>query len=471
MVKRRWRSTAVAALAMAVLASACGGSDDDSSSSTTTSASGVPPATGAAFKGQTAAEATTLIDSLVGPIPQIEGNTTRGVTPDQITLASVTALKSAQGTEPFPGQCEGTQARLDRANREGGVNGRMIRWLGCKDDGSDRARNRQLVQAAVEEDGAFALLPVLSQGFFSEDYLNENHVPYLGYGFQPGYCGYNRPFAFGTTFTICSPDNLQNHGISIPGQYLALAAAVGKKDFSGVRAVAVYQDSASSRASSRVGSQSLRDAGADVVATLTNIPGPPAPTATDFTPYINEIMSHRPGLVTMALSMENALGVASGLKAAGFTGTVAGFNFSDSRIFASERVLAAIDGTYQINVGVGNAVFGGPAFDQIRQDLDASGFEEVPVSNAALHGYAAADMFVDVLKKTPEPVTAEAFANTINRGYQYPGLGNAACKKDFPLGHYGGPFCYSVMKIDKSQKDFTPAVDLKEYPFAVTPIS
>jgi branched-chain amino acid transport system substrate-binding protein len=457
---------------MAVLASACASSAKDSSSSNRTPSSGdVPAATGAAFKGQSAAEANTIIDGLVGPIKQVDGNTTRGVTRDQITLESVTALKSAAGTEPFPGQCEGTQARLDRANREGGVNGRKIRWLGCKDDGSDRARNRQLVQAAVEEDGAFALLPVLSQGFFSEDYLNEKHVPYLGYGFQPGYCGYNRPFAFGTTFTACSPDALADHGMSIPGEYLALAAATGKKDFSGVRAVAVSQDSAASRASSRLVSQSLRDAGADVAATLSNIPGPPAPTVTDFTPYVNEIMSNNPGLVVMALSMENQLGVTSGLKAAGFTGTVAGFNFSDSRIFASDRVLAAVDGTYQINVGVGNAVFGGPTFDQIRKDLDASGFGGVPVSNAAIHGYAAADMFLDVLKKTPEPVTTEAFANTINRGYQYPGLGNAACKKDWPLGHYGGPFCYSVVKIDKSKKDFTPALDLKEYPFAVTATS
>ena len=85
MVKRQWRSVAVAALAMAVLASACGSSEDESSSSNTTS---VPAATGAAFTGQTAAEATTLIDGLVGAIQQVEGNTTRGVTPDQITLAS-----------------------------------------------------------------------------------------------------------------------------------------------------------------------------------------------------------------------------------------------------------------------------------------------------------------------------------------------------------------------------------------------
>jgi branched-chain amino acid transport system substrate-binding protein len=323
------------------------------------------------------------------------------------------------------------------------------------------------VQEAVEQDQVFALLPVTSQGFFAEDYLNEQHVPYFGFGFQPGYCGYDHPFAFGNTLTVCPPDALPGHAISTPGQYLALAEAIGKEDLSGLKAVAVYEDTPSSKAGIEIVNRQIEDAAAELVGTVSNIPGPPSPPVTDFTSYVNDVMSKSPDVVVLVTGPENQLGMTGGLKAAGFEGTIAGYNFSDSRIFGAPNVVDTLDGTYQINVGIGHSVFGGATFDQIRADLDGAGFAELPLSGGVLIGYSAADMFLDALAKVPEPLTAESFVNTINAGYHYPGLGNAVCESYWPMSHYGGPFCYSIGKIDKSKTDFTPAADLQSYPFAL----
>lgn len=480
---KRWGTVAVVAT-IGLLAAACGSDDQsadeppatsaptttESGSTTVTSAGGGDTTTAtdeSSFAGQTADEATAQIAELVTSIADVTGNTTRGVSADEVRVGAVTALKTAQGIEPFPGQCEGAEARFERANSEGGVNGRMISWLGCKDDGSDRDRNRQLMQEMVENEEAFALLPVASQGFFSEDYLNEQHVPYFGFGFQPGFCGYDHPFAFGNTLTVCPPEALPGHAVSTPGQSLALAEALGKENLSGVKVVVVYEDTPSSKAGIPIVNRQFVDAGADLVATFSNLPAPPAPPVTDFTPYVNDVVGESPDLVVLITGPENQLGMTGALKGAGFGGDIAGYNFSDARIFEAANLVDILDGTYQINVGIGNPVFGGEAFDAIRADLDAAGSTDVPISGGVLIGYSAADMFLDVLAKVPEPLTAEAFVNTINAGYQYPGLGNAVCASNWPMTHYGGPFCYSVMKLDKSAQGFTPGADLKDYPFAV----
>nr|MDT0666146.1 ABC transporter substrate-binding protein [Micromonospora sp. DSM 115978] len=94
----------------------------------------------------------------------------------------------------------GADVRFQRANDDGGVNGRQINFIGVEDDGQDPARNVQLAQSLVEQDQVFAIAPLISAFPNYLDILCEGVVPFFGWGTNTGYCGN----AIGFGFTGCS---------------------------------------------------------------------------------------------------------------------------------------------------------------------------------------------------------------------------------------------------------------------------
>src|SRR2546427_10997911 len=65
-----------------------------------------------------------------------KGSTVRGINGKVITIDGVVA--QAQGpdnpVDPFPGMCEGAQARFDRANKKNEVKGYTFKYGKCYDD-------------------------------------------------------------------------------------------------------------------------------------------------------------------------------------------------------------------------------------------------------------------------------------------------------------------------------------------------
>ena len=109
----------------------------------------------------------------------------RGVTDSEIVLDIVASITSPQGAA-LAGFEDGARARIEDANRSGGVNGRRLRLANVYDDGSDATKNLDSVHRAVLNDKPFAILATaptfLPQ---SSDYLAQNHVPYVGGGSCP----------------------------------------------------------------------------------------------------------------------------------------------------------------------------------------------------------------------------------------------------------------------------------------------
>jgi branched-chain amino acid transport system substrate-binding protein len=476
-----------------MIATACGDDDDD-----TTTASNTTSATAASAAGNTAStsEATTggssassaggtptanedpktgeakdtadflarlgqVYQAALQYMPAIEpvtGDTSQGVTDTTITIGSVTAMTTPQGTEPFAGMCEGMMARIQLQNDEGGVEAadgktRTFEFAGeaddkgrvCQDDKLDRDLNRQKIKDMVEGDQVFALLPVTSNGFYAGDYLNEQHIPYYGFGFQPDYCGTDKPFAFGVgggftckamkdkTFVLAQAATvMEAAGLEPADQRVALAGSSDPSSTSGIQIVKLAYEAT----------------GATVVTTDNSLPAPGSPLPTDFTPYVSKLLENDPTMISLVISFDQVEPMSKGLKDAGYKGVIQQYVYEDERLAFAAQNFPGIDGSYVGNPGLGAPVGTGEGLTDVRAAMDAAGFQAVPVSVNVLYGWGAADMLIEMIERAPAPLTTESIVNAANEGWGYEGYGDVVCPSLWPLQHVVGTPCTHSVQLD-----------------------
>jgi ABC-type branched-subunit amino acid transport system substrate-binding protein len=423
-------------------------------------------AKGAKKTDLTEAQASELVLKSLGPIKPATGNTTRGIDGKVITLSGVATIKGATGAETYPGLCDATNARLERANREGGVNGYTFKYLGCEDDQGDPTKDRQAVQDAVETKKVFALMPYIS--FVSDPtYPTQQHLPYFGFGLGKAYCGWqDTQYGFSTTSAESCLGKLKD-GSSLFSN-LALATylkAAGKKAKDVKLAVVASQDATAAKA---VGAFNAiaKQMGMDVVYAKTPIPAAGQPPLTDYTPVATDIKSSGANF-TMEIfgDISQLTGTSTALKAQGYDGDLMNFSLADKRVLGIAPLTEPNDGSYVLMPQAGNGIaYPSATFKQIQADLDAIGKNDVEAGGlGAQFGYAAADVFLSALKKVDGPLTTEKLANVINAGFQYPGLGNSICPITFPAAHVMPSNCSAVVVLDAGGKTFKKALDLGTY--------
>ena len=110
----------------------------------------------------------------------------QGFTANSITIEGDVDKTSASGQSEALAEL-GAKARFARANAEGGVNGRKINYLGSADNKLDPAQDLPTVKKIVEQDKAFAIVPMVSPVLAAGGtYLVNNKVPFFGWGITPG---------------------------------------------------------------------------------------------------------------------------------------------------------------------------------------------------------------------------------------------------------------------------------------------
>ncbi len=120
-----------------------------------------------------------------------------GFTSTSITIEGDVDKTSASGQSEALAEL-GAKARFARANAEGGVNGRKINYLGSADNKLDPAQDLPTVKKIVEQDKAFAIVPMVSPVLAAGGtYLVNNKVPFYGWGITPAFC--NNTVGFGYT--------------------------------------------------------------------------------------------------------------------------------------------------------------------------------------------------------------------------------------------------------------------------------
>jgi branched-chain amino acid transport system substrate-binding protein len=460
---KRFRLVKVLSLVatLALVAAACGDDDDDSAPSTETTTE-TSATTGGGEASTTVADGTTESTEAPAPgesdptatpveMPAFEGEaSTRGITDDTIKIGGVAQL------DFFPGMEEGARARFERANREGGIHGRQIEFLGVENDGSDAAKNLDIIRAQVENEEVFAMIatsPTLLPA--STDYMAENHVPFYGWGFMPGFC---HPNYWGFGFNGCLspgpfgvPDAPGNLSLIEP-----VAELVGKP-LEELRLVVLNSDDDAGRGGS-AGYQALFG---DQIVAEDFVPTVTAGGVTDPTTWVNLVNENDPDAVILSTDFGAAVVLKAAILASGYDGPLIDYTTYQPGLLESQpNVAQGLEGGYTNSqippIEDGTA---GPA--QIITDLEAIGETPFAASGTSI-GYWSADLLVQQLELVGPELNTQTFYDTINLcGFLYASPEGGIGPIGYPIGHFEMQPCAGLVRVVDGV--YTSAVPFKCY--------
>lgn len=375
---------------------------------------------------------------------QSSGGAVRGVNGDTITVGGLSTVQPPGGQPPFPGLDDGARARIERANRDGELK-HKIKFLGVKDDAADQTTNGKKARDLVLNDKVFAILPFVTQvAAGSGDFLNKEKVPFIGWGFTPSSC---TEYGVGDTGCIGPGAKLLDLSLAKP----LLDALGGGK---GKTAVVFAENYAGSSANLDSEVNVFKNAGFNVVLADGSLPPDTAGPVTDFSPYVQKVMTadngKPPDLMVNNTNFGNAIGVTGALNAAGFKGAQVNYvAYVPGLLESAPNLAQALEGSYIIQQGTGAQVAGGPSWEKIASDLKAVGAKPF-VQLGTIHGYASADMFIQVIKKLEgegKAITPENFSAVFDSDWTYPGMEGAIGTAKFPVSRTSANNCSSMVQV------------------------
>jgi ABC-type branched-subunit amino acid transport system substrate-binding protein len=388
-------------------------------------------AIGVAVAGALAA--TTLVAVTVGSAGA--GNV-RGFDGTTITVASL-GIKSQ-----FPNADVGARARIERFNNDNEIKGVKIEYAEYADDKQDQATALSETRRLVTQVGVFAIVGDLSQ-FNAGDYLNQQHVPYFGWGFDNSYCSAKPdPSLYGFGWTGCVL-NSETNVIPDAGSnfYKYVSETTGKKR----PTIALFgNDTNSSKISIEDSTIAYTRAGFKVVAGENELPLPPI---ADYTPFAQSLLTSddggQPDAIYCLLAVD-CIPMYDKIKSGGYEGIYLSAVFSPLVVRQMEGSVAT---TFFVPPDQSTA-----GLDQLREDVNAiepGAGDNIDSGLAA--AYSSTDMFITALKKvakkgksaiTPEAVQKAA----MHQRWEIEGLVG-------PLGYPAStvrakPYCTGLVSSD-----------------------
>jgi ABC-type branched-subunit amino acid transport system substrate-binding protein len=384
---------------------------------------------------------------------------TRGVTSSSIKVGCY--LQQAS----FAGADDGYKARFDRANTDKELpGGRTIDFSACQDDGSNPQTNLQIVQKLVQQDQVFAVVGISADVLTaSTDFMNNNEVPYYGWGFLPGFCAAR----WGFGFNGCLVTNYPNAKQQVYQANLALQPmqAAGLQPSATKVALQAGDDDAGHSGNATI-SQLFKLEGAKVVYNEANIPvpGPPA----SFTPFVQAVTAAKPNLVETLTNFQTAPGFTAALSAAGYTGPNVNFvGYVPGLLSTSAQLAAAFNGAY-VSSQIVPQEAGTAYVKQVANDLQSVNAKTGKfITLAEGIAYAQADLLVSQLKAAGKTLDTKTFDQAINNGnytYKSSAAGGPG-QMEFPSMHFIAADCAAMLKITGTT--YTQSVPFTCYPSPV----
>ena len=379
---RRGAPKIAALFAVGLLTAACGSDGNDTESSATTAAStettassqtettASDTATSAAETGTSTAEATTSVAA-----------TSRGFDGTTVKVAGLGISAS------FPGAEVGARARILKFNETNELPGVKIEYTEFVDDKADPAVALSEARRLVTDTEVFAIVGDVS-ATNPGDYFKEQHVPYFGWAFDNTYCsndGDETIYGFGFNGCIAPADPQQ-----APDSFLSFYNYVKKQTGKDHPTVAGFSgDTESGKSVAKLSAIQLAGVGFDVVYSEGAIPPPPV---TDYTPYVQQLMTaddgNPPDAIISGLALDS-IQIWSGLQNAGYKGYYLTGLYSDA-------LLEPMKGTYAQVTFV--------PFDTPSDGLTdmttylAKVNAEYKADTGAFSAWASTDMFIQALK-------------------------------------------------------------------------
>ena len=364
--------------------------------------------------------------------------TASGVTDTSIKIGGVLTKTSASGYSTKDAEI-GAKARFERANAEGGVNGRKIDFIGAEDDGQDAAKGDAAAKKLVQKDQVFALVPVHAPNFGGAAFLEQQGVPWFGWATGPQWCGTKTGFGYNGCLAPKPGAGSQTWW----GRQMAdlLGGAEGKSVY------VQTSDSSGSKYGGTTISQSFTAAGFKLVGVNSGLPAAAPPP--DWLPYVNKIMTSNGGkapdvVVSVIAGTKFNVGLYSALKRAGYQGVLTDATSYDAAILKDQASAQALEG-----------VIAAPMFEpfestapeiaRFKQDVEKVAPGAVPTQHMAI-GYWAADIFLDMLGKAGKDLTRERFLAVGNGDYLYENAGFGRIQ--YPKDHSEPNGCGALVRLE-----------------------
>ncbi len=419
----RKRETALVALgaSLALVLAACGSSSKGGSTNT--------PSSSASASGG-------------GSSAGNNANAAQGFTANSITIEGDVDKTSASGQSEALAEL-GAKARFARANREGGVNGRMINYLGAADNKLDPSQDLPTVKKIVEQDKAFAVVPMVSPVLAAGGtYLTQNNVPFYGWGITPAFC--NNKVGFG--FTGCLVPLTATDEVSTASAGL-IEKQLGIKDGTGKTVALISEDDVAGKFGIKVIQAAFVADHWKVTYNKAILPST-SPT-TDFSPYSQAILTSNggkaPDVMFHVTTVPNAEGLSKALTDAGFKGAQMNAVTYDPA-FLKGSAAADLDKEY-VFIQYGDFQTQSAANDQMLKDVKAVDSKQTELTQDIAIGYYSADIFLHHLQKAGKNLSRTGFLAAANDGstYNVPGgIGDIS----FPSNHQNSVACGSLVQIN-----------------------
>ena len=346
--------------------------------------------------------ATACNSASTGGTSQKPGDSVRGVTAESIKVGGIVSMTTASGYSKKDTDL-GARARYERANAEGGVNGRKIEYLGAEDDGQDPARNLAAARKLVQQDQVFAVAPMSSVTFSGDDFLDGQKVPTIGWGTLPSFCGPKHLYGFNGCL------------VPMPGGTLnqtwpeGLAAVLGGAKGKSVALLAGDNDAG--KFGIRTFTQGFKAAGFQVSYAKAAVPATSLPS--DWSAYTKEILrsagGKAPDAVISVMQTPYNIGLFTALKRSGYKGLLSDPTDYDPGLLAKDATRQALDGVHVL-LQFQPFEADTPAMRQFKADIKkAAGGKEVPLNMHMMTGYMSADLFLSIAAKAGKDLTVDSF--------------------------------------------------------------
>jgi branched-chain amino acid transport system substrate-binding protein len=343
------------------------------------------------------------------------GGSTSAATGSPIIIGGQADLNGAIGIN------DGFQARIDAANKAGGIDGHPIKFLGTLDDAFSGQTNLTDSQKLVQSDHVVAVAPYASNVCTNAGtgFLSQNQTPFIGWATCAGWIG--NKFGIGINGAQVNINLQATNGMTQLVNAMKNMPAYNVKQASDVKLALIGFSGINGSFATASLTAAAKAVGIDVVYSKAPIPL----AATNFAPYAQAVIGSGANAVYEITDAPLAVGLTGALKAASFKGfAVNGVTYIPGQLKSSAATQAALDGVgveSEFPVNEDNT----PAVQAAVQQLSADG-KSTYLTTGISQGYWSADILIALLQATAKRVgagniTGAAIQATVAGGWTYTG--------------------------------------------------
>jgi ABC-type branched-subunit amino acid transport system substrate-binding protein len=345
----------------------------------------------------------------------------------------------------YAGADTGAEGAFKAFNAAGGLDGRMIKFVGMQDDGQSNTQDLTAAKNLVNQH-VFAVVPVATSSWVAGSVMSAAKTPFFGMSIDTNW--WNQADGFSIIgANPPGPTTLKMETDSVAVICRAVAGGCKGKTV----AIVGTNDTAAQENMKNDAAQYAR-AGAKVVAQLASIPDPPA-VVSDYTPYADQLLSSnggkQPDIIQQVLAPQSDVSMISELENLGFKGNDFNFTLYDPRAVG---VAKGSDTLVTFEPWEANT----PAVQTMRQRVLAVDPKAI-LGQATMMGYWSAEMFIAALKKAGPSATPQSTIKALNSGFTF-GVPGGIGTTTFPQDHKALSTCLSV--VTSNGKAYHVAVPL-----------